>query len=87
LKFDVYINDEDDSLSAPDKTEFAGSFVNVPHKHKHGKKMTTCFRLALTDLLEDLDVEGDDSLIVTLVPRYGKGLAKIGGIKIEFDQD
>lgn len=87
LKFDVYINDEDDSLSSPDKTEFAGSFVNVPHKHKHGKKMTTCFRLALTDLLEDLDVEGDDTLIVTLVPRYGEGLAKIGGIKIEFDRD
>ncbi|KAJ6292506.1 hypothetical protein OIU78_024643 [Salix suchowensis] len=87
LKFDVYINDEDDSLSAPDKTEFAGSFVNVPHKHKHGKKMSTCFKLALTDLLEDLEAEDDDSVIVTLVPRYGEGLAKIGGIKIEFDRD
>ncbi|KAB5533974.1 hypothetical protein DKX38_017060 [Salix brachista] len=87
LKFDVYINDEDDSLSAPDKTEFAGSFVNVPHKHKHGKKMSTCFKLALTDLLEDLEAEDDDSVVVTLVPRYGEGLAKIGGIKIEFDRD
>ncbi|CAK7350646.1 unnamed protein product [Dovyalis caffra] len=87
LKFDVYINDEDDSLSAADKTEFAGSFVNVPHKHKHGKKTKTSLRLGLTDLLEDLEAEDDDSVVVTLVPRYGKGLAKIGGIKIEFERD
>ncbi|KAM3709941.1 hypothetical protein ACJW31_02G212900 [Castanea mollissima] len=83
VKFDVYINDEDDSPSGPDKTEFAGSFVNVPHKHKHRKKMNTSLTLGITDLLEDLEVEDDDSVIVTLVPRYGKGLATIGGIKID----
>lgn len=87
IKFDVYINDEDDVIIGPDNTEFAGSFVNVPHKHKHGKKMTTCLRLGLTDLLEELDVEGDDSVVVTLVPKYGKGQAKIGGVKIEFARD
>jgi len=83
VKFDVYINDEDDSPSGPDKTEFAGSFVNVPHKHKHRKKMNTSLTLGITDLLEDLEAEDDDTVIVTLVPRYGKGLATIGGIKID----
>lgn len=83
LKFDVFINDEDDTPTGPDKTEFAGSFVNVPHKHKHRKKMNTCLRLGISDLLEDLAVEDDDTVVVTLVPRYGKGLATIGGIKIE----
>nr|QVN30069.1 polyphenol oxidase-2-like protein [Juglans regia] len=84
VKFDVFINDEDDSpTTRPDKTEFAGSFVNVPHKHKHGKKMNTCLRLGISDLLEDLDAENDDTIVVTLVPRYGKGLASINGIKIE----
>ncbi|XVF87527.1 hypothetical protein PTKIN_Ptkin18bG0127300 [Pterospermum kingtungense] len=47
IKFDVYINDEDDTIIGPDNTEFAGSFVNVPHKHKHGKKMTTVLRVMI----------------------------------------
>ncbi|KAB1199170.1 Polyphenol oxidase, chloroplastic [Morella rubra] len=83
VKFDVYVNDEHDSPSGPANTEFAGSFVNVPHKHKHRKKMNTCLRLAITDLLEDLGAEDDDSVVVTIVPRYGKGKASIAGIKIE----
>ncbi|XVE51291.1 hypothetical protein DITRI_Ditri02bG0028300 [Diplodiscus trichospermus] len=87
VKFDVYINDEDDTMIGPHNTEFAGSFVNVPHKHKHGKKITTRLRLGLTDLLEELDAEDDDGVVVTLVPKYGQGLAKIGGIKIEFARD
>jgi polyphenol oxidase len=35
--------------------------------------------------LEDLGVEDDDSVVVTLVPRYGKGLVKITNIKIELE--
>lgn len=84
IKFDVYVNDEDDLPSGPDKSEFAGSFVSVPHKHKHKKKLSTCLSLGLTDLLEDLDADSDDTVIVTLIPRFGKGHVKIGGIKIEF---
>ncbi|XP_017978714.1 PREDICTED: polyphenol oxidase, chloroplastic [Theobroma cacao] len=87
VKFDVYINDEDDTTIGPDNTEFAGSFINVPHKHRHGNKMTTCLRLGLTDLLEELGAEDDDGVVVTLVPKSGKGLAKIGGVKIDFARD
>lgn len=84
VKFDVYVNDEDDSPSGPDKSEFAGSFVSVPQKHENKKKLKTCLRLALTDLLEDLEAEDDDSVAVTLVPRNGKGLVTVGGLKIEY---
>uniref|UniRef100_A0A5B6ZD77 Putative polyphenoloxidase n=1 Tax=Davidia involucrata TaxID=16924 RepID=A0A5B6ZD77_DAVIN len=86
-KFDVYINDERDVPSGPDKTEFAGSFTNLPHKHKkHGKKVRTCLRLGITELLEELGAEDDDSLLVTLVPRSGgSGVVTIGGIKVDFD--
>ncbi|KAM1008633.1 hypothetical protein ACFX2A_005149 [Malus domestica] len=85
VKFDVYVNDVDDedaAPSGPDKSEFAGSFVSVPHKQK--EKSKSCLRLGLTDLLEDLGAEDDDSVVVTLVPRYGAQAVKIGSIKIEF---
>ncbi|KAK7327922.1 hypothetical protein VNO77_22015 [Canavalia gladiata] len=88
VKFDVFINDEDDKLIRPDNTEFAGSFVNVPHTHHHkNNNMNTCLRLGLTDLLEDLGAEDDDTVRVTLVPRNGKGRVKIGGISIELAAD
>ncbi|KAL2341926.1 hypothetical protein Fmac_009866 [Flemingia macrophylla] len=88
VKFDVFINDEDDKLVRPDHTEFAGSFVSVPHSHKHkNQKTVTSLSLGLTDLLEDLDVEDDDSVRVTLVPRHGKGHVKIRGIKIDLAAD
>ncbi|KAM1033259.1 hypothetical protein TB2_036271 [Malus domestica] len=74
VKFDV----------GPDKSEFAGSFVNVPHKQKERKKSKSCLRLGLMDLLEDLGAEDDESVVVTLVPRYGAQAVKIGSIKIEF---
>ncbi|KAK6932519.1 Polyphenol oxidase, C-terminal [Dillenia turbinata] len=87
VKFDVYINDEDEPLIRPDKTEFAGSFVNVAHKHGHGKKMKTKLRLGISDLLEDLGAEDDDGVMVSLVPKYGAGKVTIGGLKIEFASD
>ncbi|XP_060975094.1 polyphenol oxidase, chloroplastic-like [Cannabis sativa] len=84
IKFDVYINDEDDLPSGPDKSEFAGSYVSVPHKHK-GHKLKTCLMLGLNDLLEDLDAEDDEHVVVTLIPKLGVGKVSIGSIKIEFD--
>ncbi|KAE8689839.1 Polyphenol oxidase [Hibiscus syriacus] len=45
VKFDVYVNEEEDSNIGHDNTEFTGSFVNVPHKHKHGKTLKTCLTL------------------------------------------
>ncbi|KAK9150052.1 hypothetical protein Syun_008361 [Stephania yunnanensis] len=84
VKFDVYVNDEDEA-TRPDKSEFAGSFVNVPHKHgKKKRKVKTCLRLGITELLEDLGVEDDDEVVVTIVPRSGKKVVSIGGVKIVF---
>ncbi|XP_031254312.1 polyphenol oxidase, chloroplastic-like [Pistacia vera] len=86
VKFDVFINDEDEVPTGPDTTEFAGTFVSLPHKHKHHEKMKTRLRLGLTDLLEDLDADDDETVVVTLVPRYGTGVS-IGSIKIDFASD
>lgn len=64
--------------------------MNVPHRHGHGhghakkgRGIKTKLRLALNEQLEDLEAEGDESVVVTLVPRQGKGRVKIGGVKIE----
>ncbi|XVE87993.1 hypothetical protein DITRI_Ditri19aG0032800 [Diplodiscus trichospermus] len=85
VKIDVYINDEDDETpTGPKDSEFAGSFTNLPHNHSHGKKQETNFTLPISDILEDLDVEGDDNIVVTLVPKAGKGLVTIGGIKVDY---
>jgi polyphenol oxidase len=67
VKFDVFINDDVEMPSKPENTEFAGSFVNV--SHKHAKKSKTRLILGITELLEDLETDGDDSIVVALVPR------------------
>ncbi|KAH8518716.1 hypothetical protein H0E87_000529 [Populus deltoides] len=85
IKFDVLVNDEPDSPGGPDKSEFAGSFVNVPHKH--AKKSKTTMVLGITGLLEDLEAEGDDTLVVTLVPRSGGDSVTVANVKIEFVAD
>ncbi|KAK7246552.1 hypothetical protein RIF29_41421 [Crotalaria pallida] len=84
VSFDVYINDEDDVQGGPTKTEFAGSFIHMPYLHQH--KMKTHTRIGITELLEDLDAEDYDAILVTLVPKMGKGHVTIGGIKLEFDK-
>lgn len=82
VKFDVIVDDDDDGkLVRAKNTEFAGSFVSVPHS-SHGMKMKTNLKLALTDLLDDLEADHDDSIMVTLVLRTGQWV-KIENIKIE----
>ncbi|KAI3892186.1 hypothetical protein MKW92_011999 [Papaver armeniacum] len=87
VKFDVFINDE--GKVGPESSEFAGSFTNVPHKHgKKDKKIKTCLKLRITEILEDLDAEDDDDVLVTIIPRdsgRGKEVVQIEGIEIEFD--
>ncbi|CAN0852908.1 Polyphenol oxidase, chloroplastic [Linum grandiflorum] len=85
VKFDVYLNDEDDVAPAgPGSMKCAGCYVNVPHGRRKGEdaKSRTNVRFGITDMLDDLDADGDDSVTVSLVPRYG--VASVEGIKIEF---
>ncbi|CAL1397917.1 unnamed protein product [Linum trigynum] len=87
IKFDVALNDDDDGAPAgPQDTEFAGAFVNVPHRQKAGaSNFKTVLRLGITDLLEDLDADDDDTIVVTLVPKVGEPV--IGGLKIDYLAD
>nr|AAK13243.1 polyphenol oxidase [Trifolium pratense] len=90
VMFDVLVNDDDDKVIGVENSEFLGSFLSLPHGHNHGnnkkkEKKKTCFTRGLTDLLEDLKADDDDSIVVTLIPRYGDGV-KISGIEIDFEE-
>ncbi|XP_057796072.1 polyphenol oxidase I, chloroplastic-like [Salvia miltiorrhiza] len=81
LKFDVFVNDEDDNPLELDKAAYAGTYAQVPHKAPK-KTSTTSIRLKLTDLYEDMDIADDDTIVVTIVPRHEGPGVTIGGIKI-----
>ncbi|XP_057812286.1 polyphenol oxidase I, chloroplastic-like [Salvia miltiorrhiza] len=81
VRFEVFVNDEDDEAGdIIDKAEYAGGYSQVPHKNS--TKVKSKIRLGLTELLEDLDVEDDDKILVSLVPRAGGEDITIGGVKI-----
>ncbi|GAA0157046.1 hypothetical protein LIER_14394 [Lithospermum erythrorhizon] len=82
VKFDVFINDEDEAEPSFDKSEYLGSFANLPHRTKGKQVVVTSQRFGLSEPLEDLKAEDDDSVLVTLVPKTGD--VKVGGIKIIF---
>lgn len=82
VKFDVYVNAVEYKEVAPGGREMAGSFVSLKHPGMEGEVVRTSMRLALNELLEDLDAVGDPSITVTLVPVKGK--ARIGGLTIVY---
>ncbi|KAL8507807.1 hypothetical protein ACS0TY_018366 [Phlomoides rotata] len=82
LKFDVFVNDEDDNAGDLVKAAYAGTYAQVPHKAGKDSTATTSIRLKLTDLYDDMDVADDDDVVVTLVPRHQGPGVTIGGIKI-----
>jgi polyphenol oxidase len=86
VKFDVYVNAMEHEKVEPSGRELAGSYVCLSHPRMDGigKGMIieTSMRVALNELLEDLDADGDECVTVTLVPRHGK--VKIGGLRIVY---
>ncbi|CAK9185782.1 unnamed protein product, partial [Ilex paraguariensis] len=84
VKFDVFVNDEDETEVGLDKTEYTGSFAHLPHKRKGNMKVKTTLKLGLNELLENLEAEDDDSVLVTLVPKFGGNDVTVAGSKIEF---
>ncbi|XP_051126064.1 polyphenol oxidase I, chloroplastic-like [Andrographis paniculata] len=81
IKFDIFINDEDDIPSELDRAEYAGTFAQVPHRTKE-KKGKTSINLKLTDVYEDIEVGDDDTIVVTIIPRSNGDAVTIGGIKV-----
>ncbi|KAE8818538.1 Polyphenol oxidase A1, chloroplastic [Hordeum vulgare] len=89
VKFDVYMNAIEYEKVEPSGRELAGSYVCLSHPRMDGTGkgmiVETSMRVALNQLLEDLDADGDETVTVTLVPRHGK--AKIGSLRIAYMVD
>ncbi|GJN17524.1 hypothetical protein PR202_gb04600 [Eleusine coracana subsp. coracana] len=82
VKFDVYVNSMEYHKVRPGGRELARTFVTLKQPGGERDTMKTSMRVALSELLEDLGAEGDDSVTVTLVPVRGK--VRIGGLRIEY---
>ena len=63
------------------KTEFAGSFVSVPHASHTAKMIRTNLRLGITELLDDIGADNGETVVVTLVPKSGIGKVTVTGYK------
>ncbi|OVA18745.1 Tyrosinase [Macleaya cordata] len=92
VKFDVYINAVDETIIGPESREFAGTFVNmkrgvrlVMNKGDAVVKRKTILKLGISELLDDLEADGDESIWVTLVPRGGTCVnTTVDGVRIEY---
>ncbi|KAI3978381.1 hypothetical protein MKX01_013179 [Papaver californicum] len=71
VKFDVYVHVVDETIIGPESREFAGTFVNMKNgvrillnKGDLVVKRKTIFKVGITELLEDLQVDDDETLWV-----------------------
>ncbi|PHT55970.1 Polyphenol oxidase, chloroplastic [Capsicum baccatum] len=72
------------------KVVFVGFADEAPvlswRSHDKGeKKRKTRLKLAIIELLEDLDAENNENVLVTFVPKNDSGAFKIGDVKIVLD--
>ncbi|WOL18816.1 hypothetical protein Cni_G27613 [Canna indica] len=83
VKFDVLVNATETDGITPAASELAGSFVNVPRAHRKEKKMKMSLSLGISDLLGEIGADGDESILVTIVPRAGADKVTVGGLRID----
>ncbi|KAH0642706.1 hypothetical protein KY289_033680 [Solanum tuberosum] len=89
MRFDVFLNvDNNVNANELDKAEFAGSYTSLPHVHRVGENdhtATAIFKLAITELLEDIGLEDEDTIAVTLVPKKGGERIYIENVEIKLE--
>ncbi|KAJ6707892.1 AUREUSIDIN SYNTHASE-LIKE [Salix viminalis] len=93
VKFDVYVNVVNETIMNPRFREFAGTFVHIDpgvirvarEANLETLRKKTDLKLGISELLEDLEADGDDIIWVTSVSR-SKGCinAIVDGLRIEY---
>lgn len=91
VKFDVYVNVVNHTIIIPKFGEFSGIFVHIPkgvgfRERDHGGDIVrrkTVLELGVSEQLKDLEVDTDESIWITSLPRTAAA-ATIEGIRIEY---
>ena len=84
VKFDVYVNLIDQTMIGPKFREFAGTFAHIPGGGEMMKRKIN-LQLGVSELLEDLEADEDESIWVTLLPKtISCSNVTIGGVRIEY---
>lgn len=83
VKFDVYVNVVDETIMTPKFREFAGTFAHIPGGGEMMKRKTD-LKLGVSELLEDLEADQDETIWVTLLPRTAScSNVTIGGVRTQ----
>ncbi|XP_021286222.1 aureusidin synthase-like [Herrania umbratica] len=83
VKFDVYVNVADETIITPKFREFAGTFAHIPGGGEMMRRKTD-LKLGVSELLEDLEADQDESIWITLLPRTAScSNVTIGGVRTE----
>uniref|UniRef100_A0A0D9W9R3 Tyrosinase copper-binding domain-containing protein n=1 Tax=Leersia perrieri TaxID=77586 RepID=A0A0D9W9R3_9ORYZ len=91
VKFDVFVNaPEDGGAATAAAGTCAGSFAMSPHGvHRGGGRegstaRKTVARFGICDLLDDIGADGDETVIVSIVPRCGCDSVTVAGVSIGY---
>ncbi|XVE49035.1 hypothetical protein DITRI_Ditri01bG0049600 [Diplodiscus trichospermus] len=84
VKFDVYVNLIDETKISPKFREFAGTFADIPGGGEMMKRKTN-LNLGVSELLQDLEADQDESIWVTLLPKTTSCRnVTISGVRIDY---
>ncbi|KAF4358922.1 hypothetical protein F8388_012896 [Cannabis sativa] len=88
VKFDVYVNLVNETNVGPSYREFAGTFVGLPQmgmKSSRTINRKSSIKLGISELLNDLEADRDESIWVTILPRTTSCVdATFDGVRIEY---
>ncbi|KAL5563015.1 hypothetical protein UlMin_032762 [Ulmus minor] len=88
VKFDVFVNLVDESKVGPGFREFAGTFIRplgMNKKMSNGRSKKSNLKLGISELLEDLEADEDESIWVTLLPQANSCInVTVEGVRIEY---
>ncbi|EMS64469.1 Polyphenol oxidase, chloroplastic [Triticum urartu] len=91
IKFDVLVNEPEGGVDGTPATATgycAGSFAHTPHmvrpEETRKGSVKTVARFGVCDLMDDIGADGDQTVVVSLVPRCGGELVTVGGVSISY---
>ncbi|KAL6651412.1 hypothetical protein ACP70R_010337 [Stipagrostis hirtigluma subsp. patula] len=89
VKFDVFVN-ESQGGGGTAAAQCAGSVALAPHVIRAdeteggGSPVKTVARFGICDMLDEIGADGDETIVVSLVPRCAGDMVTVGGVSIAY---